>query len=71
MLLAAELNVNIKCGAAAAFAAKAVENGILVNAVSPTAIRLAPALTITDVELGQALSAWERTCEFFAGYQHV
>lgn len=71
LLLAAELNVDIKCGAAAAFAAKATENGILVNAVSPTAIRLAPALTITDSELEQALSAWERTCLFFAGYQHV
>jgi acetylornithine aminotransferase len=65
LLLAAELNVVGEHESSAIFAAKAMENGILVNAVSPTAIRLAPALTITDSEIEQALQAWEKTCSFF------
>lgn len=67
LLLAAELNNDSDRISSAEFAAKAMENGILVNAVSPTAIRLAPALTITDSEVEQALMAWENTCVFFAG----
>ncbi len=70
LLLAAELDVDGERETAALFAAKALENGVLVNAVSSTAIRLAPALTITDIEVEQALSAWEKTCTFFAGTKH-
>lgn len=33
--------------------------GVLVNPVSPTAIRMAPALTITDGDIDDALTAWE------------
>lgn len=67
LLLAAELNISSEHHTAAAFVVEAMENGILVNAVSPTAIRLAPALTITDSEVEQSLLAWERTCSFFVG----
>lgn len=34
-------------------------NGVLANPVSPTAIRMAPALTITDADIDDALTAWE------------
>jgi acetylornithine/N-succinyldiaminopimelate aminotransferase len=71
LLLAAELNVGGELESTAIFAAKAAENGILVNAVSPTAIRLAPALTITDSEVEQGLRAWEETCSFFVGNRNV
>ncbi len=70
LLLAAELSVEGDPKTAALFEAKASENGILVNAVSSTAIRLAPALTITDIEIDQALSAWEKTCAHFARAKH-
>ena len=58
LLLAAVLN---------GVAAKEVENmlrshGVLANAVSPTAIRLAPALTITNEDIDAALDAWEAAC---------
>ena len=36
--------------------------GILANAVSPDAIRMAPALNITDDEVDDALDRWERAC---------
>jgi acetylornithine aminotransferase len=34
------------------------EHGLLVNAVGPNAIRLAPALTITDADVAEALDRW-------------
>jgi acetylornithine/N-succinyldiaminopimelate aminotransferase len=71
LLLATELNLVGDHESSAIFAAKAMENGILVNAVSPTAIRLAPALTITDSEIEQGLQAWEKTCSFFIGNRDV
>jgi acetylornithine aminotransferase len=71
LLLAAELNVVGENESSAIFAAKATENRILVNAVSPTAIRLAPALTISDSEIEQALQAWEKTCSFFIGNRSI
>lgn len=37
------------------------EQGILVNAVLPNAIRLAPALTITDTDIADLLSRWDLT----------
>ncbi len=33
-------------------------NGVLANPVTPTAIRMAPALTITDADIDQAIDAW-------------
>jgi len=36
-------------------------NGVLVNPVSPTAIRMAPALTITDADIDFAIEAWGRS----------
>ncbi|GDX32782.1 acetylornithine aminotransferase [Actinomycetes bacterium] len=35
------------------------DQGILVNAVAPNAIRLAPALTITDADIADLLTRWE------------
>lgn len=35
-------------------------NGVLANAVSPTAIRMAPALTITDEDIELAAHAWSK-----------
>jgi acetylornithine aminotransferase len=36
-------------------------NGVLANPVSPTAIRMAPALTITDADIDAAIEAWGRS----------
>ena len=44
-------------------------HGILVNAVGPDAIRLAPPLTISDDDISVALDAWERACADVAGAQ--
>ncbi len=52
LLLAAEL----ADGDAKAVAAAALDAGLVVNAVSPTAIRLAPSLLITDDELDHAIT---------------
>ena len=38
------------------------EARLLVNAVGPSAIRLAPALTITDADLDDTVSRWETAC---------
>ena len=35
------------------------QHGILVNAVAPNAIRMAPALTITDSDISELLTRWE------------
>jgi len=43
------------------------ENGLLVNAVASNAIRMAPALTITDTDLDEARVRWARACEFVKG----
>ncbi|MDE1047180.1 MAG: acetylornithine transaminase [Candidatus Nanopelagicales bacterium] len=65
LLLAAELNIEGEGDPAPKFVTKALEHGLLLNAVTPTAVRLAPALTITDVEVEQALRRWEQTCGYF------
>lgn len=70
MLLAAELEIEGESNPAPIFVAKALEHGLLANAVSPTAVRLAPALTITDAEIEQALVDWERTCAGFVSSGH-
>jgi acetylornithine/N-succinyldiaminopimelate aminotransferase len=36
--------------------------GLIVNAVSPDAIRLAPPLTITDQDIAEALDRWDTAC---------
>ncbi len=38
------------------------EAGVLANAVSPDAIRMAPALNISDAEIDDALDRWEIAC---------
>lgn len=38
-------------------------NGVLANAVSPTAIRMAPALTITDEDIELAAHAWSKAID--------
>jgi len=52
LLLAAELATLAAPDAAAA----ALEAGLLVNAVTPTALRMAPSLLVTDAEIDQAVS---------------
>lgn len=37
-------------------------HGLIVNAVAPDAIRMAPALTITDADIADALQRWEAAC---------
>jgi acetylornithine aminotransferase len=38
------------------------DQGIIVNAVAPHAIRFAPALTITDEDISDALDSWDSAC---------
>jgi len=52
LLLAAELTTM----AAPAVASAALDAGLLVNAVTPTAIRLAPSLLVSDAEIDEAVS---------------
>ena len=51
LLLAAELHD----GDSKAAATAALENGLVVNPVSPTALRFAPPLTVTDDEIDEAV----------------
>ncbi|MDO8308870.1 MAG: acetylornithine transaminase [Actinomycetota bacterium] len=44
---------------AAALEAAARHHGLIVNAVAPNAIRLAPALSISDVDIADAMDRWE------------
>jgi acetylornithine/succinyldiaminopimelate/putrescine aminotransferase len=55
LLLAAELADRPSKEVAAA----ALERGLVVNAVTPTAIRLAPSLLVTDTEIDEALAVLE------------
>ena len=56
LLLAAELTGPF----AGPAVASALEAGLLVNAVRPDAVRLAPSLLVTDGQLAEALSVLER-----------
>jgi acetylornithine aminotransferase len=58
LLLAAALRVPISADVERAARA----NGLILNAVAPDAVRFAPALTITDLDVDQALERWQRTC---------
>ncbi|MCB1258136.1 MAG: aspartate aminotransferase family protein [Microthrixaceae bacterium] len=57
LLIAVELDTDaLGCGAAE-IAVELLEGGVVVNAVSPTALRLAPSLLITDAEIDRAVQA--------------
>jgi acetylornithine/N-succinyldiaminopimelate aminotransferase len=58
LLIAAELDGDL----AGELERAAREHGLLVNAVASDAIRLAPALTITDADLDTALQRWVLAC---------
>jgi acetylornithine/N-succinyldiaminopimelate aminotransferase len=62
LLLAVELDG----GDAREVAAAALDAGLVVNAVTPTALRLAPSLLVTDDEIDTASTSWER-----AGMRHL
>ncbi len=52
LLLAAELDEGIDAKRAAA---ECLDSGLVVNAVTPTALRLAPPLTVSDAEIAEAV----------------
>ena len=62
LLLAAVLGAPL----AADLEAAARSQGLIVNAVAPDAIRLAPALTITDNDIDDALDRWDEACAHVA-----
>lgn len=41
--------------------------GLLVNAVAPNAVRMAPALTITDEDLDEVMVRWAGACAAVKG----
>jgi acetylornithine/N-succinyldiaminopimelate aminotransferase len=57
LLLAAELELGEH--AAAAVASACLSEGLVVNAVTPTAVRFAPPLTVSDSEIEQAVARFE------------
>jgi acetylornithine/N-succinyldiaminopimelate aminotransferase len=59
LLLAAEL----RDVSSQAFNVELTQAGVLANAVTPTAIRMAPALTISDADIDQALAGWQMASE--------
>jgi acetylornithine/N-succinyldiaminopimelate aminotransferase len=60
LLVAAELAVE-----AGPVAAGALQSGLLVNAVRPTSIRMAPALIVTAAEIDRGVELFARTLESF------
>ncbi|HVR28942.1 MAG TPA: aspartate aminotransferase family protein [Thermoanaerobaculia bacterium] len=58
LLVAAELRTE-----AGPVAARALENGLLVNAVRPTSIRMAPPLVVTAAEIDRAVEIFARTLQ--------
>jgi acetylornithine aminotransferase len=42
------------------------DHGLIVNAVAPDAIRMAPPLVITDADLSEALDRWDAACATIA-----
>ncbi len=57
LLLAVELDVERLGATAGQVAALLLERGVVVNAVTPTALRLAPSLLITDDEIDAAITS--------------
>jgi acetylornithine/N-succinyldiaminopimelate aminotransferase len=64
LLLAAELAPGVD---AKAVAAQCLDAGLVVNAVTPTALRLAPPLLVTDAELDEAVTILARVLDEVAG----
>ena len=63
LLLAAELDVDLLArfgGAAKAVQAALLDAGLVVNAVTPTALRFAPPLLVSDAEIDEAMSIMAR-----------
>jgi acetylornithine/N-succinyldiaminopimelate aminotransferase len=58
LLIAVELDGNV----AGDLERQARQHGLLVNAVTPQAIRLAPALNISDEEIAAAMTRWSAAC---------
>jgi acetylornithine/N-succinyldiaminopimelate aminotransferase len=56
LLLAAELDVDSLGRDAKAVAAELLDRGLIVNAVTPSALRLAPPLTVSDAEIDEAVA---------------
>jgi acetylornithine/succinyldiaminopimelate/putrescine aminotransferase len=50
------LAVELQSGRSGAVAAAALERGLVVNAVTPTALRLAPPLLVTEAEMEEAVA---------------
>lgn len=64
LLMAAELADG--CSDAKAVAAACLEQGLIVNAVSPTAIRFTPSLMVTDEEVDEALVLFSKAVQSVA-----
>jgi acetylornithine/N-succinyldiaminopimelate aminotransferase len=60
LLIAAELDDGKRAGDVAAHA---LESGLVVNAVTPSALRLAPSLLVTDGEIDEAVAILARSIE--------
>jgi acetylornithine/succinyldiaminopimelate/putrescine aminotransferase len=60
LLVAAELDVE-----AGPVVARALENGLLINAVRPTSVRMAPPLVVTAAEVDRAVEIFARTLQSF------
>jgi acetylornithine aminotransferase len=58
LLVAAELQTE-----AGPVAARALENGLLINAVRPTSIRMAPPLIVTAAEIDRGVELFARTLQ--------
>jgi acetylornithine/succinyldiaminopimelate/putrescine aminotransferase len=58
LLVAAELQTE-----AGPVAARALENGLLINAVRPTSIRMAPALIVSAAEIDHGVELFARTLQ--------
>ena len=58
LLVAAELQTE-----AGPVAARALENGLLINAVRPTSIRMAPPLIVSAAEIDRGVELFARTLQ--------
>jgi acetylornithine/succinyldiaminopimelate/putrescine aminotransferase len=60
LLLGVQLDEGLE---APAVYARMLDHGVICNAVNPTTIRLAPPLTVTEVELAEAAAALRSVLE--------
>jgi acetylornithine/succinyldiaminopimelate/putrescine aminotransferase len=63
LLLAVELDVDAIGCDSAVIARRLLDDGVVVNAVTPTALRLAPSLLITEEEADLAVTSVARALE--------